>query len=73
MELLTNFERKLKQRNNRWAATFENLSQKYQGVSRSRIIRTMAEKENISEQTIRVALLKMGVIKKRERKIRIQL
>ena len=70
MELLTDFEKGLKQRNQRLVASFKELSSQYNGASKTRIIKVIAKQEKLSEQTIRITLLKMGVIKKKEQKIK---
>ncbi len=71
MELLTDFERSIRQRNLRYAAKFKDMSTRYPTASKSRILRAIAKEECKSEQTIRVVLLNMGVIKKNPRYARL--
>lgn len=66
--LMTEHEKALAVRNNRFVEEFKSMSAQYKGVSKWRIIQAIAKKENTSGQTVRKVLLNKGTISKRERK-----
>lgn len=68
MQLLTNFEKKKLARDKHLISSFLELKNKYQEVTKWRIISLIAQQENLSSQTVRKVLLQNGIIQKRIRK-----
>lgn len=64
-ELLTAYERKVLERDNRLAEQYAALRGKFPTASNNRLFQIMAAKEKLTVMSIRSRLLKRGVIKKR--------
>lgn len=71
MELLTDFEKSVRRQHLRYVTKFKDMRALYPTASKTRIFKAIAKEEGKSEQTIRVALLNMGVVKKNPRYARL--
>lgn len=64
-ELLTNYERKILERDNRLISQYLSLRSQYPEAKDNRIFGLIASKEKLTVVNVRTRLLKRGVIQKR--------
>lgn len=72
MELLTDFEKKMRARDERIIAMYRRLKKQYPNATNNRIYGEMASDIGFSTQGIRLTLIKYGVVKKRVRNPKIK-